>query len=45
MTSMAGAVPTVEQREETYDPLAIPDVDKLVLFPSVLAVRSLGSVA
>ncbi|XP_059665255.1 polyadenylate-binding protein RBP47B' [Cornus florida] len=26
---MAGAVPAVEQREELYDPLATPDVDKL----------------
>ncbi|EHA8588760.1 polyadenylate-binding protein RBP47B' [Cocos nucifera] len=29
MTSMVGAVSNVEQREDTYDPLAIPDVDKL----------------
>ncbi|KAI8000985.1 Polyadenylate-binding protein RBP47B' [Camellia lanceoleosa] len=28
MASMAGAVPAVEQRDE-YDPLAMPDVDKL----------------
>lgn len=28
MAAMAGAVPTIEQREELYDPLAIPDVDK-----------------
>ncbi|KAB1227671.1 Polyadenylate-binding protein RBP47B' [Morella rubra] len=29
IASMAGAVPAVEQREELYDPLATPDVDKL----------------
>ncbi|XP_022754256.1 polyadenylate-binding protein RBP47B'-like [Durio zibethinus] len=29
MAAMAGAVPAVEQREESYDPLATPDVDKL----------------
>ncbi|XP_020240828.1 polyadenylate-binding protein RBP47B'-like [Asparagus officinalis] len=29
MTAMAAAVPTVEHREEPYDPLAIPDVDRL----------------
>ncbi|XP_038699095.1 polyadenylate-binding protein RBP47B' isoform X2 [Tripterygium wilfordii] len=29
MTAMAGALPVVEQREESYDPLATPDVDKL----------------
>ncbi|KAG6629941.1 hypothetical protein I3843_14G120200 [Carya illinoinensis] len=29
MAAMAGAVPAVEQREELYDPLATPDVDKL----------------
>ncbi|THU71028.1 hypothetical protein C4D60_Mb08t31210 [Musa balbisiana] len=29
MTHMVGAVPSMEQREENYDPLAIPDVDKL----------------
>lgn len=28
IASMAGAVPAVEQREELYDPLATPDVDK-----------------
>ncbi|XVF04699.1 hypothetical protein REPUB_Repub05bG0107600 [Reevesia pubescens] len=29
MAAMVGAVPAVEQREESYDPLATPDVDKL----------------
>ncbi|WOL11677.1 polyadenylate-binding protein RBP47B' [Canna indica] len=29
MAHMVGAVPAMEQREETYDPLAIPSVDKL----------------
>ncbi|KAK9273580.1 hypothetical protein L1049_018390 [Liquidambar formosana] len=29
MAAMAGAVPAMEQREELYDPLATPDVDKL----------------
>ncbi|KAA8549742.1 hypothetical protein F0562_001240 [Nyssa sinensis] len=29
MANMAGVVPVVEQREELYDPLATPDVDKL----------------
>lgn len=29
---MVGAVPSMEQREENYDPLAIPDVDKSVVF-------------
>ncbi|XP_044483823.1 polyadenylate-binding protein RBP47B' [Mangifera indica] len=29
MTAMAGAVPGFEQKEELYDPLATPDVDKL----------------
>ncbi|OMO78003.1 hypothetical protein COLO4_24888 [Corchorus olitorius] len=29
MAAMAGAVPGLEQREEAYDPLATPDVDKL----------------
>ncbi|KAK8604842.1 hypothetical protein V6N13_082311 [Hibiscus sabdariffa] len=29
MAAMAGAVPGIEQREESYDPLATPDVDKL----------------
>lgn len=29
MAAMAGAVPAVEQRDELYDPLATPDVDKL----------------
>ncbi|XVF19264.1 hypothetical protein REPUB_Repub11eG0094900 [Reevesia pubescens] len=29
MAAMCGAVPGVEQREESYDPLATPDVDKL----------------
>ncbi|KAF8395859.1 hypothetical protein HHK36_019813 [Tetracentron sinense] len=29
MAAMTGAVPAVEQREEFYDPLATPDVDKL----------------
>ncbi|XP_059430539.1 polyadenylate-binding protein RBP47B' isoform X2 [Corylus avellana] len=29
VAAMAGAVPAVEQREELYDPLATPDVDKL----------------
>ncbi|KAM0950359.1 putative RNA recognition motif domain, nucleotide-binding alpha-beta plait domain superfamily [Dioscorea sansibarensis] len=29
MTSAAGLYPTMEHREEPYDPLAIPDVDKL----------------
>ncbi|OAY79884.1 Polyadenylate-binding protein RBP47B' [Ananas comosus] len=29
MTSIVGSFPSVEQKEETYDPLAIPDVDKL----------------
>ncbi|KAK1267758.1 Polyadenylate-binding protein RBP47B' [Acorus gramineus] len=29
MTTMSGPVPTMEQREEPFDPLAIPDVDKL----------------
>lgn len=28
MAAMAGAVAAVEQREELYDPLATPDVDK-----------------
>ncbi|OMO81668.1 hypothetical protein CCACVL1_12315 [Corchorus capsularis] len=28
MAAMAGAVPGLEQREEAYDPLATPDVDK-----------------
>ena len=42
MTTMAGAVPTVEHREEPYDPLAIPDADKSVaaLFFSVLFIGS-----
>lgn len=30
MTSAAGLYPTMEHREEPYDPLAIPDVDKWV---------------
>ncbi|KAF9597387.1 hypothetical protein IFM89_017733 [Coptis chinensis] len=29
MVAMAGVVPSVEQKEELYDPLATPDVDKL----------------
>ncbi|CAL9131365.1 unnamed protein product [Musa textilis] len=29
MTHMVGAAPSMEQREENYDPLAIPDVDRL----------------
>ncbi|XP_022731301.1 polyadenylate-binding protein RBP47B'-like [Durio zibethinus] len=29
MAAMAAGVPAVEQREESYDPLATPDVDKL----------------
>ncbi|RVW85403.1 Polyadenylate-binding protein RBP47B' [Vitis vinifera] len=29
LAAMAGAVPAVEQRDELYDPLATPDVDKL----------------
>ncbi|XP_058072273.1 polyadenylate-binding protein RBP47B' [Magnolia sinica] len=29
MAAIAGTVPTVEQREESFDPLATPDVDKL----------------
>ncbi|MBA0732585.1 hypothetical protein Gogos_016663 [Gossypium gossypioides] len=29
MAAMTAAVPGVEQREESYDPLATPDVDKL----------------
>lgn len=29
MASMAGAIPTAEHREETYDPLVIPSTDKL----------------
>ncbi|KAM3741145.1 hypothetical protein ACB098_08G153400 [Castanea mollissima] len=29
MAAMTGAVPAVDQREELYDPLATPDVDKL----------------
>ncbi|GLT61281.1 hypothetical protein SLA2020_340000 [Shorea laevis] len=29
VAAMAGAVPAVEQREDLYDPLATPDVDKL----------------
>ncbi|PKA49847.1 Polyadenylate-binding protein RBP47B' [Apostasia shenzhenica] len=29
MTSMAGAVPTIDHREEPYDPLIIPSVNKL----------------
>ncbi|XVE78884.1 hypothetical protein DITRI_Ditri14bG0014000 [Diplodiscus trichospermus] len=29
MAAMAGAIPAVEQRDELYDPLATPDVDKL----------------
>ncbi|XP_043691134.1 polyadenylate-binding protein RBP47B'-like [Telopea speciosissima] len=29
VAAMAGAAPAVEQREELYDPLATPDVDKL----------------
>ncbi|XP_021278430.1 polyadenylate-binding protein RBP47B' [Herrania umbratica] len=29
MAAMAGAFPALEQREESYDPLATPDVDKL----------------
>jgi hypothetical protein len=28
VAAMAGAVPAVEQREDLYDPLATPDVDK-----------------
>lgn len=28
MAAMAGTVPAMEQREELYDPLAMPDVDK-----------------
>lgn len=28
MAAMTGAVPAVDQREELYDPLATPDVDK-----------------
>ncbi|OVA12259.1 RNA recognition motif domain [Macleaya cordata] len=31
--AMAGAVPAVEQREELYDPLSIPDVDNLPCSP------------
>ncbi|CAA6667336.1 unnamed protein product [Spirodela intermedia] len=29
MTAMVGSIPTAEHREEAFDPLAIPDVDKL----------------
>ncbi|KAK6914289.1 RNA recognition motif domain [Dillenia turbinata] len=29
MTTMTGAISTMEQRDELYDPLAAPDVDKL----------------
>ncbi|XP_007015034.2 PREDICTED: polyadenylate-binding protein RBP47B' [Theobroma cacao] len=29
MAAMAGAFPALEQRDESYDPLATPDVDKL----------------
>lgn len=29
---MAGAVPGFEQKEELYDPLATPDVDKYSFF-------------
>lgn len=29
MAAVAGGVPVVDQREESYDPLATPDVDKL----------------
>lgn len=28
MATMVGAVPAVEQKEELFDPLAPPDVDK-----------------
>lgn len=28
MAAMAGAVPAVEQREDLYDPMATPDVEK-----------------
>lgn len=28
MAAMAGAFPALEQRDESYDPLATPDVDK-----------------
>lgn len=28
MAAVASALPTMEQREELYDPLATPDVDK-----------------
>lgn len=28
MAAMAGAIPALELREESYDPLAPPDVDK-----------------
>ena len=33
MAAMAGAVPAAEQREESYDPLATPDVDKYMTLP------------
>lgn len=35
MTSIVGSFPSVEQKEETYDPLAIPDVDKYVLLTNI----------
>jgi hypothetical protein len=28
MAAMTGAVPAVEQREDLYDPMATPDVEK-----------------
>ncbi|KAM7497173.1 hypothetical protein LguiA_021587 [Lonicera macranthoides] len=30
MGAVAGAAPAMEQREELYDPLATPDVDKYI---------------
>ncbi|KAF9604492.1 hypothetical protein IFM89_006847 [Coptis chinensis] len=35
MVAMAGVVPSVEQKEELHDPLATPNVDKLVFSPFV----------
>ncbi|KAF9591421.1 hypothetical protein IFM89_004119 [Coptis chinensis] len=35
MVAMAGVVPSVEQKEELYDPLATPNVDKSVFSPFV----------
>lgn len=32
VTAITGAVPSLDQREELYDPLATPDVDKLNSF-------------